>query len=296
MDSTGTAQQTLGILYNNTENDECLLVGLICDEQVNGSIVGEINFNSANNSCSNTTTYTSSYACPVYTVNALVDFVESYAWLFGILAIVGGLLFTFLGLKLFIVCLFLVGLIATVFLILLIFYSTFLQDNTESWVGWLVLVLSAVLGCGVGFLFTKLARFGAAILAAWGGFMLGILINESWLYMYGSSALFWSVNVISAIIFFVLGFLVFNQAIMVSTAFLGSYFICRGISFWAGGFPPAYQLVEQVQSNAIDFINPAFYGYLAGILVLTILGAVVQFKMYYKKMEQEKHPYDRLRS
>jgi cytochrome b len=134
----------------------------------------------------------------------------------------------------------------TVFLILIIFYSTFLDSNTENWVGWLVLSLSVVLGLGVGFLFTKIARFAAAILSGWGGFLLGVIINESWLYMYGSSALFWIVNIAMAIIFTILGFVLFVQAIIISTASMGGYFICRGISFWAGGFPSAFFLVQQV--------------------------------------------------
>jgi hypothetical protein len=171
---------------------------------------------------------------------------EEYAWLFGTVAIVGGIFFALFGLYLLKATLFLIGVVMTVFLVLLIFYSTFLDSNTENWVGWLVLSLSVVLGLGVGFLFTKIARFAAAILSGWGGFLVGVIINESWLYMYGSSALFWIVNIAMAIIFCILGFVLFVQAIIISTAFMGGYFICRGISFWAGGFPSAFYLVSQV--------------------------------------------------
>ena len=177
-------------------------------------------------------------------MSALLEFIEEYAWLFGTITIIGGLLFAFVGLKFFMVCLFLVGLAMTVLAICLLFYSTFLQNNTEKWVGWLVLTLSVVLGLAVGFLFTKLARFGAAILSGWGGFMLGVLLNESWLYIYGSSALFWCVNIGFAIICCIAGFLVFSHAIMVATSFLGGFFICRGISLFAGGFPSAYELIK----------------------------------------------------
>jgi hypothetical protein len=218
-----------------------------------------------------------------------------YAWVFGILSIIGGVFFTYFGRKLFMAALFLIGLVMTVFLILLVFYSTFLKANTEQWVAWVVLVVATLMGLGVGFLFTKLVRFGAAILAGWGGFILGMLVNEMWLYMYGNSYLFWSVNCGTAVVCAILAFCMFNYAVMISTAFLGSFFICRGISYWAGGFPAGYQLVQQVQSGAIDLVDPVIYAYLAGIALLTVTGCVVQIKMFKSMNEEDqKPPYERI--
>ena len=247
-----------------------------------------------NASCGTVTTLTASSVCPVYSVDALTQFLDTYFWLFGTVAIVGGVFFTFLGRKLFMVTLFIVGAMITVFAILIIFYSTFLKDDTASWIGWLVLVLSIILGLGVGWLCTKIARFGAAILAGWGGFMLGVLINEMWLYIYGSQAVFWCVSIALAVIACVLAFIWFNQAIMISTAFIGGYFIARGISAFAGGFPPAFEVVNQVKSGAITTIEPVFYAYVAGIFVFAVVGCIVQFKMFKNMEDKEKHPYDRL--
>lgn len=230
----------------------------------------------------------------MYTINALTQFFEQYYWLFGTLLIVAGVFFTFLGRKLFQVAVFVVGMVITVFAILILFYTTFLNDNTESWVGWTVLAFSILIGCGIGFLFTKLVRPAGAILAGWGGFMLGLLINEAWLANYGSQAVFWCVCIGVALVCAIPGFILFNQAIMISTSFIGSYFIMRGISLFAGGFPPAMELVAEVKSGAITSVEPAFWGYVAGIVVVTILGSVVQFKMYAKMEEEKKHPYDRL--
>jgi len=50
-----------------------------------------------------------------------------------------------LGRKLFSFTLFCVGTLVTMTLILLIFYSTFLKDSTEAWVGWTVLVCSILI-------------------------------------------------------------------------------------------------------------------------------------------------------
>ena len=93
--------------------------------------------------------------------------------------------------------------------------------------------------------------------------------------------------------FAILAFFFFNQAVIISTAFIGSYFVMRGISAFAGGFPPAFQLIEQVKAGVLVNIDPTFYGYLAGMVVLAVIGAVVQFKLYNRMEEHEKHPYDR---
>lgn len=68
-------------------------------------------------------------------------------------------------------------------IILLVFYTTFLKNTTADWVGWTVLGCSIIFGVILGLVMTKLQRVGAAIIAGWGGFVLGILLNESVLYL-----------------------------------------------------------------------------------------------------------------
>lgn len=159
-----------------------------------------------------------------------------------------GVFLTFFGRKLLRIVLAFIGLAATVFLIMIIFYSTFLHDDTEDWLFWIVLVCSAILGCLVGFLLTKLVRFAGAIMAAWGGFMVGMLINEAWLYQYGFDWLFWVSCIVIAIIFFVLGFAFFEPAVIISTSFIGSYFMARGIGCFAkdASFPSVIVLYKQI--------------------------------------------------
>ena len=61
---------------------------------------------------------------------------------------------------------------------------------------------------------------------------------------------------------------------------MGAYAIIRGISLYAGGFPNESELHQQIESGAIDWstFNKAFYGYLAGIVVLTVLSFYFQVK------------------
>lgn len=94
-----------------------------------------------------------------------------------------GLFICFAGRMLFKPVVFILGVFLMVSLVWLIFYSTFLSDTTKPWVGWVVLIVSILLGLLVGFLFMKLIRLSAFIVAGWGGFCFGMLIYNSFLYM-----------------------------------------------------------------------------------------------------------------
>lgn len=240
------------------------------------------------------TTQTSKTACPIFTANALIQFVDEYAWFFGIGFIAIGLFLAFLGRKIFNATLFIITAIIVAGLILFIFYATFLEDSTAAWVGWTVLGFAVLLGLVAGFLMVKFEKFGAALVAGWGGFCLGVLLNETVLYLATSAVLFWCVNIGLALICAILGFVLLDQTVILATAFIGSYMTMRGIGIMAGGFPNEYVLINMIESGAIDNIDPVFYAYLAGIVVLTILASIVQFKMYKKSQEDGQHPYSKL--
>lgn len=191
---------------------------------------------------------TSSSVCPVYSIGAFMELFSTYWWLFGTVCLVSGVFLIFFGRALLRIVLAFIGLAATVFIVMIIFYSTFLNNNSADWIFWVVLACSALLGCLVGFLFTKLVRFGGAILSAWGGFMVGMLINEAWLYMYGLDWLFWVSCIVLAIIFFFIGYKFFEPAVIVSTSFVGSYFLARGIGCFAksASFPSVIVLISQI--------------------------------------------------
>lgn len=133
-----------------------------------------------------------------------------YKWIWGTVFILVGLFLAFLGRKLFTVAIFIVASMIVTGLILVIFYSTFLSDNDAYWVGWLVVSFAIVAGLVAGFFATKIERIGASILAGWGGFCLGVILNETVLYLVQSAALFWCVNIGLALIFALLAFKFFN--------------------------------------------------------------------------------------
>lgn len=81
---------------------------------------------------------------------------------------------------------------------------------------------------------------------------------------------------------------------IVGTAFIGAYAMMRGIGMYAGGFQNEYTIVSEISSGATDSILLTTYAYLFGVVVFTIVGSVVQFKMFRKTQEDMKHPYNRL--
>lgn len=80
---------------------------------------------------------------------------QKYSWLWGAVLILIGIPLCLLGRKLFNVTLFLVGTLIVTTLILLLFYGTFLDESTEAWIGWTVLVCSILLGLAGGYLLYK---------------------------------------------------------------------------------------------------------------------------------------------
>jgi len=176
---------------------------------------------------------------------------QEYQWLWGAVMIGLGIPLCLLGRKLFSFTLFCVGTLVTMTLILLIFYSTFLKDSTEAWVGWTVLACSILIGLLGGFLLYKCQRLGASVIAGWGGFLCGILINTTCLSYAESEALFWIVNIACALVAAVLAFFFFFTAIILATALSGAYLFIRGISLYAGGFPNEFDFIKQLENGVV---------------------------------------------
>jgi len=226
--------------------------------------------------------------CPVYTLNALWQFIDEYEWLWGTIFIGIGFFLGLFGKKLFSATLFIIGMLATVSLVLILFYTTFLTSKTAAWVGWTVLACSILLGVLGGFILFKCQKLGAAILGGWGGFMGGLLINTAVLFTAHSEVLFWIITCSCALVGAGLAFFFLEPVVITATSFSGSYLFVRGISLYAGGFPNEFTLAEALKTGALSSISGWFYLYLAFIILLTIVCMVIQCKQLKKdKAHQE---------
>lgn len=141
----------------------------------------------------------------------------------------------------------------------------------------------------------KCQKLGAAVLGGWGGFLLGILLNTTVLFLANSEVLFWITTVLCAIVGAVCAFFFFETVVISATAFSGSYLFVRGFSLYIGGYPNEFTLAEALKSGALQTIDPWFYLYLAFIIIFTIVCMVVQCKQLKKdkhhKEVTENHSY-----
>lgn len=154
-----------------------------------------------------------------------------------------------------------------------------------------MLTCSIVVGLIAGLLSVKLENLEGAILAAWGFFLLGVLLNETVVWLAGKAWLFWTINISFALIGFVLGWKFTKHAEVLATAFIGSYMTMKGIGIMAGGFPNIYSLIKMINDGAIDTIDPVFYAYMAGVIIMFIGCSIFQFKFFFHKEQTTTHPY-----
>lgn len=125
-----------------------------------------------------------------------------------------------------------------------------------------------------------------------GGYTCGVLLNESVIYLTGSIAVLWFMNIFCAIVASVAAWKFFDKGIIFATSLIGSFFIMRGIGMYAGGFPNEYILMAMIRAGVMNYIPSIFYAYLAGIIVLTAIASFAQLKQFNEMDDHEKIVYD----
>ena len=213
--------------------------------------------------------FTSGSGCPTFSLNVIVQFIQQYSYVFGAIFIVLGLVIALFGNQFLWAIIFIFGTLAAWFLLAwLIFFICYKAEANQS-VGasWAILISTLVVGLIVGFLCAKLRRVAVAAVGGVGGAFLGLMITT--LVMVGHDATYWIIVIGCAVVCAILTFFLEPYIVMLCTAFAGSYMFIRGISFYAGGFPPETAMYEMIKDGNIDrsVINKGFYGYLAGIAV-----------------------------
>ena len=78
-----------------------------------------------------------------------------------------------------------------------------------------------------------------------------MILYTSFLYKFDNDkqVLFYVFLVLMGIIGGILGFVMYNHAIIISTSIIGAYFFIRGISLYAGGFPNEMLIIEQIKNG-----------------------------------------------
>lgn len=184
---------------------------------------------------------------------------------------------------------FIVSVFAAFSIVMLISYSTFLSDNPKAWAGWVTIGVAVVLGLFLGWLLIKFIRIGIFIVAAMGGYSVGLLLYNAFMYNIHSQTGFWCFTIGVALLFGVLSLSFFNHLLIHATAIFGSFLAVYGIGLVAGRYTNPFTIGELIDNGQWTGLDPVFYAYLAGNVVLYAMGVIYQYKVKNGDTSGENH-------
>ena len=135
------------------------------------------------------------------------------------------------------------------------------------------------MGLGVGYIFVKYRKVGAFCLATWGGFSMGILMYNAFIYKLDSVIALWCFAAGIGILYGVMILYFFDHVLIHATAFIGSFTFTFGVGMAAGGYPNPFTLYQMIDYGQITSIDPIFYAYLGGNIVLYGIGCAYQYRV-----------------
>ena len=101
---------------------------------------------------------------------------------------------------------------------------------------WLFFGCIALVGVIIGLSMCMCVRFGAAVLAGWGGVYGGMILYASCIYRAELEWLFWLTIIICALAAAIPAFFHLDEVVIVTTAFFGAYCIVLGTACYAGHY------------------------------------------------------------
>ena len=229
----------------DTSKSMVLKVNLTCDEDRTNALqsypVDSSNINQPDQ-CTIELNFKHKTGCPSVSVSKFIAFMMKYQYIWGAVAIVLGIFLAFFGNKFVNVMLYIIGTLVCFLAASALFFKLFLHKTAKVWVQWLMIAIIFVFSNLFGYICVKFRKWGLALIAGWGGVMLGLAITTA--FFVASEVARWCIWVGLAIVCFLVTLYAEKKAIMILTSFIGSYSLIRGISFYAGGFPNEFDLAQ----------------------------------------------------
>lgn len=241
--------------------------------------------------CNIVMNYTSKKGCAVFSYDALQIFLERYAPFWGAALIVIGIFLAFFGNKFVSAVLFMAGMVFfwTAGVLITFYLLQKAEKETTEVVNWVIIGGFAALSIPVGYGVMKARKYGIAMLAVWGGVMIGLLVTSTLLV--GSKIAYWCIVIGCGIVVGLIALKAQNIVVMGCTSFIGAYSIIRGISLYVGEFPSEGSLQDMIEKGILTWDNfpKAFFAYLAGIVVIFVASFYYQYKHDKKSDKKEKY-------
>ena len=223
-----------------------MIINLKCNAE--GSKEETLNILSvdANQICSPVITVSHKNACPVFSATTFSRFFIERPYILGPIAIIFGLVVSLAGRKFFPWTIGIIGGVLGASITLLLFSMFNILDsikdpNTlqQSSVAFDIFsyIVALTTGLFMSYILQKMLHIGAAILGAIGGFFLGVAAYNLLFFFTESEIVLSGLSVLGSITMAFLSFRYYDDIVIFSTAFVGTYSFTRGISFFIGNFP-----------------------------------------------------------
>jgi len=229
--------------------------------------------------CSTIIKYSGPEACDRYTLE-IERYMTAIKPYLGFILILCGLVLTFAGRKLLIPAFAFLVFLAVTGILFMVSYN-FMPSGYVVPV-WLAVLLAGSMVCGgVVAWFTKrfAEEWSMALLAAWGGVVLGLLIAKMVGVRSGAASL--GIAVAGGLVGGYLGRKMNHLVKCLGTAFVGSFLVVRGVGCLAPkafAYPSEFQMSAAVAGGA--GAQTAIWLYLGGLVVLTVSGTLLQLYLF----------------
>jgi len=219
--------------------------------------------------------------CPLVQISEVWGFILDNKYIFGILGIIIGFIECFFGLAILKPSLFIIGYFSGFGFLILIFGEFILTPDSSVILIWILLLLAVLFGAITGYLATSLPKIGFMALGLWFGFILAFIINNLFLYKIEvdpPGLLLYFLMAVFGLIFALLSMCIWREICIMATSFLGSYLVIRSLSLYIGHYPNELSLDKQIKYKELANVGWEFYVYFVFLIILTVFGAIVQFR------------------
>jgi hypothetical protein len=195
--------------------------------------------------------------------------------------LVGAVMLVF-GFRLIRATLFVIGFVAGGIAIALIVEHMFRDETWVILASWIAFGVGGII-CGA--VVTWLYPLSTFVAGAATGIMTAMILTNSigyLIYPGHTKELLTLMCVVLGILFGVLALKLGKPVLIISTSLFGSGMVVWGVGYFAGHFPSANDLEQyaskDIDGNTVYSFPAAWWGYLAGIVVLFVLGMYIQFR------------------
>ena len=191
-------------------------------------------------------------ACPNIVVSQLWGYLEEYKYYVGAFLLLTGITLTCVGRKLIKPAICCATFLTVMVISGFIFYAIYLEDRSDLSDFWYFVGFGALAGVILGLFMGWCVRAGAAILAAWGGASIALILYSSVIYRAEMDWLLWVTIVTLSLAFAISVFFFFDEVVIVATVVLGSYGLVRGIDCYAGHYVNELEMLKMAKAGMLD--------------------------------------------